>query len=156
MFLVLQTQLENEESISDIVESVQKTVESLSSYMVPSLSESDSHELQSRIKDHISYAPYNFAFNVYLIICRKLDSIRASTAKWTKAEKNLPRRLLDARRVAAELESVMENIRKANELFIVRSFYQRSGIVPLISALDGDRSEHGQESQGNRGGRENS
>jgi hypothetical protein len=80
-----------------------------------------------------------------LIIYRELERIRTSTAKWTKAEKNLPRRLLDARRVAEELEGVMKEIQQANLLFIVRSFYKCSGIAPLISALDGDHCENGNE-----------
>jgi hypothetical protein len=50
----------------------------------------------------------------------ELESIRATTTKWSKEEKNLPRRLLDARRVAKELEGVMDKIRQANELFLVR------------------------------------
>jgi hypothetical protein len=123
MSLILQTQLENEEGIDDVVESVQKTVKMLRSSMVPSLSESDSHELQSRIEDHISYAPYNLILDVYLILCRELESIRETTAKWTKAKKNLTRRLLDARRVAKELESVTEKITQANQRFLVRGFY---------------------------------
>jgi hypothetical protein len=119
MFLFLQIQLMNEESISDIAEFVQKTVEMLKPSSATPLPTYLLPELQSRIDGHISYAPYNFTFNVYLILYRKLESIRARTAKWTKAEKSLPRCLLDARQVAAELESVMKEITQANELFVV-------------------------------------
>jgi hypothetical protein len=80
-----------------------------------------------------------------LILYRELERIRTSTAKWTKAEKNLPRRLLDARRVAEELEGVMKEIQQANVLFIVRSFYKCDGTAPLISALDGNHYEDGDE-----------
>jgi hypothetical protein len=129
MSLILQTQLENEES-------VQKTVKMLRSSMVPSLSESDSHELQSRIEDHISYAPYNLILDVYLILCRELESIRETTAKWTKAKKNLTRRLLDARRVAKELESVTEKITQANQRFLVRGIHQRDDTAMLTWSVD--------------------
>jgi hypothetical protein len=116
----LQKQLDNEESISDIAELVQKTVEMLNPSTAISLPTSVSPTLQSRISTHISYALCGFVFDAYLTLRRELKRIRASTAKWTKTEKNLPRRLLDARRIATELESVMEQIRQANELFIVR------------------------------------
>jgi hypothetical protein len=94
----------------------------------------------------------NFISDVLLIVYRELERIRTSTAKWTKAEKNLPRRLLDARRVATELEGVMQKIRQANELFIVRSFYTCDGTTPLISALDGDDYEDGNEGREHPGG----
>jgi hypothetical protein len=71
-------------------------------------------------------------FDVNLILCRELESIRARTAQWTSAEKKLPWRLLDARRIAKELEGVMEKIHKANELLIVRSLRQQNDTTPLI------------------------
>jgi hypothetical protein len=129
----LQTQLENKEDINDVVELVQKTVETLSSSMVPSVPTSISPALQSRISTHISYAPCNFVFDVYLTFCRELEKIRERAAKWSKEEKSLPRRLLDAQRVAKELEGVMQNIHEANELFIVGGLHQRDGTAPLIS-----------------------
>jgi hypothetical protein len=96
--------------------------------------------LESRI---MSCTPHtNFISDAFLILYRELERIRASTAKWTKAEKNLPRRLLDARRVATELESVMKEIREARDLFVVRSFYERDGTARLISTLDGDHCEN--------------
>jgi hypothetical protein len=101
--------------------------------------------LHSNLKSPItSCTPHTkLIYNVLLILYRELERIRASTSKWTKAEKNLPRRLLDARRVATELEGVMKEIQQANLLFIVRSFYKRDGIAPLISTLDGDHYEDG-------------
>jgi hypothetical protein len=102
---------------------VQKTVEMLKPSTATPLPTYLSPELQSRIDGHISYAPHNFIFDVSLMLYRDLESIRASTAKWTKDEKNLPRRLLDAQRVAKELEGVMEKIHQANQRFIVRSLY---------------------------------
>jgi formate-dependent nitrite reductase cytochrome c552 subunit len=56
-----------------------------------------------------------------LTLRRKLGSIGASTAKWTKQERKMWKRLLDARRVAENLEEVMKDIHKANERFLVRS-----------------------------------
>jgi PAB1-binding protein PBP1 len=48
-----------------------------------------------------------------------LERIRANTAKWSKEEKNLARRVLDAERVSKELEGVMSKIHAANERFLV-------------------------------------
>jgi hypothetical protein len=79
---------------------------------------------------------------------RELERIRASTAKWTKAEKNLPRRLLDARRVATELEGVMEKIQQTNELFIVRSLHYRNRTALLILLSVGEHRDDGEESRG--------
>jgi hypothetical protein len=103
--------------------------------------------LHSNLKSPItSCTPHTkLIYNVLLILYRELERIRASTSKWTKAEKNLPRRLLDARRVATELEGVMKEIQQANLLFIVRSFYKCNGTAPLISALDGNHYEDGDE-----------
>jgi hypothetical protein len=56
-----------------------------------------------------------------LIMRRELEKINASTAKWAKGEKHFVRRLLDAERVARELEGVMSNIYAANERFLVWS-----------------------------------
>jgi hypothetical protein len=148
----LQKQLDNEESISDIVELVQKTVEMLNPSTAISLPTSVSPTLQSRISTHISYALCSFVFDAYLTLRRELERIRESTAKWTKAEKNLPRRLLDARRIATELESVMEKIRQANELFIVRSLHRRDDTAPLILPSDGEHCDDGEESRGHSRG----
>jgi hypothetical protein len=49
----------------------------------------------------------------------ELETIRAETAKWSKEEKHLMRRLLDAERVAGELKTVMGKIHEANERFLV-------------------------------------
>jgi WD40 repeat protein len=147
----LQTQLDNEEDIDDVVGLVQKMVEILNPSMATS-PRTVSPELQSRIANHALYAPFNFLSDDYLTLCRELKGIRARTSKWTKAEKNLPRRLLDARRVATELESVMKEIQQANVLFIVRSFYRRDGTALLISALDGDHYEDGDEGREHPGG----
>jgi WD40 repeat protein len=131
---------------------VQKTVEMLKPSTAISLPTSVSPALQSRISNHVLCAPYKLHFDVLLILYRELERIRASTAKWTKAEKNLPRRLLDARRVATELESVMKEIREARDLFVVRSFYKCDGTALLISTLDGDHYEDGNEGREHPGG----
>jgi hypothetical protein len=144
-----QTQLENEEGIDDVVDLVQRTVKMLNPSTAISMPTAVSPALQSRISRYVSYVPCNIVSDVCLMLYRDLESIRASTAKWTIAEKKLPRRLLDARRVAKELESVMKKITQANELFIVLSLYQQDDTAPLILALDGDYGEHGNESQGN-------
>jgi hypothetical protein len=52
---------------------------------------------------------------------RDLQKIQATTAKWKKDEKNMVRRLLDAERVAKELEGVMLQIDKANWRLLVRA-----------------------------------
>jgi hypothetical protein len=49
----------------------------------------------------------------------ELERIRAETAKWSKEEKHLMRRLLDAERMAGELKTVMSKIQQANERFLV-------------------------------------
>jgi hypothetical protein len=54
-----------------------------------------------------------------LMSCSELEKIRAETAKWSKEEKHLMRRLLDAERVAGELKTVMNKIQQANERFLV-------------------------------------
>jgi hypothetical protein len=109
--------------------------------------------LRSNLESPItSCTPHTNISHVLLILYRELERIRASTAKWTKAEKNLPRRLLDARRVATELEGVMKEIQQANLLFIVRSSYRCDGIAPLISPLDGDHCENGNEGREYPGG----
>jgi hypothetical protein len=82
-------------------------------------------------------------FDVNLRLCRELESIRARTAQWTSAEKKLAWRLLDARRIAKELEGVMEKIHKANELLIVRSLRQQNDTALLILLLGGDRTQYG-------------
>jgi hypothetical protein len=74
-----------------------------------------SPELRSQISNHISCAPCSFVFDTHLTLRRELGIIRASTAKWTKAEKKLTRRLLDAQRVATELEGVMMKIHQTNK-----------------------------------------
>jgi hypothetical protein len=101
------------------------------------LSTSVSPELHSRISGHISYAPGHFVRDVPLTVDSTLEEIRASTSKWTKQERKLWKRLLDARRVAKELEAIMEEIHKANERFIVRRLHQRDDAAPLISSLAG-------------------
>jgi hypothetical protein len=53
---------------------------------------------------------------------RDLQKIRASTDPWKKGGKNAVRRLLDAERVAKELEGVMRQIDTANWRFLVRCF----------------------------------
>jgi hypothetical protein len=55
------------------------------------------------------------------MLCRELEKIRAETAKWSKEEKSLVKRLLDAERVAGELKSVMGKIHQTNERFLVGS-----------------------------------
>jgi hypothetical protein len=85
----------------------------------------------------------DFIFDTLLILYSELGAIRTNTAKWTKTEKTLPRRLLDAQRVATELKGVMVKICHTNERFIVRSFYQRDGTAPLISTLDGGHFQEG-------------
>jgi PAB1-binding protein PBP1 len=50
---------------------------------------------------------------------RELEEISASTAKWAKGKKHFVRRLLDAERVAKELEGVMSKIHATNERFLV-------------------------------------
>jgi hypothetical protein len=56
-----------------------------------------------------------------LMLYSELEKIRAETAKWSKEEKHLMRRLLDAERVAGELKTVMSKIQQANERFLVCS-----------------------------------
>jgi hypothetical protein len=114
-----QTMLENEESIGDVVMIVQRTA----AILAPSASTfptSVSAELKSRVFNQIAFVEPRFFKSVKLTSASELESICATTAKWSKEEKNLPRRLLDARRVAKELEGVMDKIRQANELFLVR------------------------------------
>jgi hypothetical protein len=105
------------------------------------LSTSVSPELQSRISGHISYASSQFVYDVPLTLYSILEGIRADTSKWTKQERKLWKRLLDARRVAKELEAVMEEIHKANERFLVRRLHQRDDTAPLISSLARDNCE---------------
>jgi hypothetical protein len=112
-----------------------------------------SAELQSRISTHVMYAPCNVACDIYLILYSELESIQATTAKWTKQERKMWRRLLDARRVAEKLEDVMNGIHKANERFMVRSLRERYDIAPLILRLDGDHCEDGGESGADPRGR---
>jgi hypothetical protein len=71
----------------------------------------------------------------HITLLSTLEGIRASTTKWTKRERKLWKRLLDARRVAKELEAVMEEIHKANERFIVRRLRQHDDTAPLILFL---------------------
>jgi hypothetical protein len=122
--------------------------------MTPSLPTSVSPELRSRILSHVSYGSYRFVFDIYLTLRRELESIRARTAQWTSAEKNLPRRLLDARRIAKELEGVMGKIHQANEGLIVRSLHHRDDTAPLILSLGGDHGTNGGESRGHPRGRQ--
>jgi hypothetical protein len=93
-------------------------------------------------------------YNTLLILHSKLESIGASTAKWTKQERKMWKRLLDARRVAENLEDIMKDIHKANERFLVRSLCECNDTVPLMMSLDGDHSENGGESRGNPRGRQ--
>jgi hypothetical protein len=137
---VMQTALENEENIGNVVKDVQKIASALTSWMT-TLSTSVSPELQFRISVHISYVPGHLVCDVPLTIYSILEGIRASTSKWTKQKRKLWRRLLDARRVAKELEAVMEEIHKANERFIVRRLHQRDDTAPLISSLARDYCE---------------
>jgi hypothetical protein len=116
--------------------------------MTPSLPTSVSPELRSRISSHVSYGSCRFVFDVYLILRRELESIEARTAQWTSAEKKLPRRLLDARRIAKELEGVMGKLHQANEGLIVRGLHQGNDTAPLILSLDGDHGTNGGESRG--------
>jgi hypothetical protein len=53
--------------------------------------------------------------------CSELEKIRAETAKWSKEEKSLVKRLLDAERVSGELKTVMGKIHQTNERFLVCS-----------------------------------
>jgi PAB1-binding protein PBP1 len=62
-------------------------------------------------------------------MCRELEKISASTAKWAKGEKHFVRRLFDAERVAKELEGVMSKIHAANERFMVWSPGALVGII---------------------------
>jgi hypothetical protein len=78
---------------------------------------------------------------VPLTLHSKLEEIQASTSKWTKQERKLWKRLLDARRVAKGLEAVMEEIHKANERFLVRFLRQHGDTAPLISSLARDYCE---------------
>jgi hypothetical protein len=55
------------------------------------------------------------------MLCSELAKIRSETAKWSKEEKHLMRRLLDAERVAGELKTVMSKIHQTNERFLVCS-----------------------------------
>jgi hypothetical protein len=87
---------------------------------MPTLATSVSSELKSRILNHVSCVEGRFVSDDELTIPSELESIRASTTQWSKDEKNLPRRLLDARRVAKDLEGVMDKLRQANELFLVQ------------------------------------
>jgi hypothetical protein len=119
---------------------VQKIASALTSWMT-TLSTSVSPELHSRISGHISYAPGHLVCDIPLTNHSILEGIRASTSKWTKRERKLWKRLLDARRVAKELEAVMEEIHKANERFIVRCLHQRDDMAPLISSLARDHCE---------------
>jgi hypothetical protein len=114
--------------------------------MIPSLPTFVSADLRSRISNHVLYGPDSLLFDIYLILRRELESIRARTAQWTSAEKKLPWRLLDARRIAKELEGVMEKIHRANELLVVRSRHQWNDTAPLILSLDGDHGANGGES----------
>jgi hypothetical protein len=116
---------------------VQKTASALTAWMT-TLSTSVSPELQARISGHISYASSQFVCDVHLTLCSTLEEIRAGTSKWTKQERKLWKRLLDARRVAKELEAVMEEIHKANERFLVRCLHQHDDTAPLISSLARD------------------
>jgi hypothetical protein len=111
-----------------------------------------SAELQSRISSHTSLAPFNSTYYMPLTLHSKLASIGASTAKWTKQERKMWKRLLDARRVAENLEDVMKDIHKANERFLVRSLREHDGTAPLIPSLDGDHCENGGESRGHSRG----
>jgi hypothetical protein len=61
----LQTQLDNEEDIDDVVGLVQKMVEILNPSMATSL-RTVSPELQSRIANHALYAPFTFLSDNYL------------------------------------------------------------------------------------------
>jgi hypothetical protein len=56
-----------------------------------------------------------------LMSCSELEKVRAETAKWSKEEKHIMRRLLDAERVAGELKTVMSKIHQTNERFLVCS-----------------------------------
>jgi hypothetical protein len=56
-----------------------------------------------------------------LMSCRELEKIRAGTTKWSKQERHIMKRLLDAERVAGELKTVMGKIHEANERFLVCS-----------------------------------
>jgi hypothetical protein len=70
----------------------------------------------------------------------------ASTARWTAAERNLARRLLDVGQVSKELEELMKKIHMDNERFLVLILYSVATRTDGDVVPDGDSRQNRDES----------
>jgi NADH:ubiquinone oxidoreductase subunit E len=117
----LQTSVENEEAISDIVKTVEDTqkdlIASIRSAFDPSLVTSP--EVEERIAELLRWVTCR-PYGQITKFSSDLNALRTSVEQNSNKNKNAGRRLLDAERISNEISAVMLKIKDVDVRFLVR------------------------------------